>query len=175
MGRPPEYDRDTVLSAAGGLFGTLGYAGCSVEDLVQGLGIHRGSLYKAFGSKHGLFIEALRHHVGGPLARLADTLAAHNRGRPPEMRAANAPELDLLLVAAVEAGTDPAVQQQVNAALTSLGRAVLVDSEASETDARAAGLRVLTCRLAYRCLPKRELQHHLPLLSPSITRKDSNG
>lgn len=167
MGRAPEYDRDNVLSAAGALFGRFGYAGCSIEDLVQGLGIHRGSLYKAFGSKRGLFIEALRHHVSGPLSSVAGSLAAHTPDRPAEAIAADAPELDLLLVAALEARADRAVQEQLGAALTSLGRAVLVDAGASGADARTAGLLMLTCRLASRCVPEQELPHHLQRLSPS--------
>jgi len=165
VGRVPEYDRASVLSAAGALFGTLGYAGCSIDDLVQGLAVHRGSLYKAFGSKRGLFIEALRHHVSGPLSSVAEDLAAASPECIPEELAARAPELDLLLVAAVEAGTDPAVEEQMKAALASLGRAKLLGANASDTEARTAGLLLLSCRLASHCVPADELPHHLHRLS----------
>ena len=37
-----------------------GYEGTSVEELVGATGLHRGSLYQAFGSKRGLFLACLR-------------------------------------------------------------------------------------------------------------------
>ncbi|WP_408649259.1 helix-turn-helix domain-containing protein [Streptomyces herbicida] len=33
------------------MFAERGYEGTSVDDLVRALGVHRGSLYKVFGSK----------------------------------------------------------------------------------------------------------------------------
>lgn len=44
-----------------GLFGGHAYDGVSVDDLVSHLGVHRNSLYKALGSKRGLYLIALRH------------------------------------------------------------------------------------------------------------------
>ncbi|MCW2780457.1 MAG: DNA-binding:Bacterial regulatory protein TetR [Marmoricola sp.] len=40
-------------------FLTSGYEGTSIEELVSATGLHRGSLYKAFGSKRGLFVTCL--------------------------------------------------------------------------------------------------------------------
>ena len=90
MGRPRSFDEDDVLSRAGELFQRLGYEATSVDDLVTGLGLHRGSLYKAFGSKRGLFVLALRRLVAERLpAAISPDLA--RRG-----------DLDLVLVAALE-------------------------------------------------------------------------
>jgi TetR/AcrR family transcriptional repressor of nem operon len=59
MARPREFDREEVLDRAVELFWTHGYDRTSVQDLVDSMGIQRGSLYAAFGDKHQLFIEAL--------------------------------------------------------------------------------------------------------------------
>jgi TetR/AcrR family transcriptional repressor of nem operon len=41
------------------LFWEKGYEATSVQDLVEGMGINRFSLYDTFGSKHDLFLKAL--------------------------------------------------------------------------------------------------------------------
>lgn len=60
MGRPREFDIDSAVTAATTLFVADGYEGCSMDGLVQATGVHRGSLYAAFGSKRGIFLECLR-------------------------------------------------------------------------------------------------------------------
>ena len=62
MGRPRGFSEDEVLDAAAA-FVLGGYEGTSIDDLVKALNLHRGSLYQAFGSKHGLFLAALRHYI----------------------------------------------------------------------------------------------------------------
>lgn len=72
-GRPREFDETEVVRAARDLFWRRGYHATSVADLVDGLGVLRGSLYGAFGDKHGLFLRALAsyaeemHAVAAPL------------------------------------------------------------------------------------------------------------
>jgi TetR/AcrR family transcriptional repressor of nem operon len=44
------------------VFWRKGYAATTPQDLVEALGIGKGSLYNAFGSKHSLFEEALRRY-----------------------------------------------------------------------------------------------------------------
>ncbi|RHW50229.1 TetR/AcrR family transcriptional regulator [Bombilactobacillus bombi] len=60
MGRKISYNRQQVLSAMAQIFVKLGYEGTSLDDLVKASGLLRGSLYSAFGSKRGMFIEALK-------------------------------------------------------------------------------------------------------------------
>lgn len=48
-----------VIAIAANIFLRTGYEGTSIDDLVEATGVHRGSLYKAFGSKRGLFLLAL--------------------------------------------------------------------------------------------------------------------
>ena len=59
MARPKEFDQDKALDKAIGLFWHKGYAATSIQDLVDGMGIGRRSLYDTFNSKHDLFILAL--------------------------------------------------------------------------------------------------------------------
>ena len=94
MGRPRSFDAASVLAAAHDVFGAHGYAGTSVDDLVQALNLHRGSLYKAFGSKRGLFVAVLTDVVTVGLP------AALDRGD--DLITGEA--LDLVLVAAVDLG-----------------------------------------------------------------------
>ncbi len=46
------------------LFWSRGFAATSLRDLKEGLGVLPGSLYAAYGDKHGLFLRALGHYVG---------------------------------------------------------------------------------------------------------------
>ena len=75
MGRPRGFDEEEVVRAAVSLFARRSYDGTSVDDLVTHLGIHRGSLYKTFGSKRGLYLRALRWHIDHDVAALARAVA----------------------------------------------------------------------------------------------------
>ncbi|MDQ2758611.1 MAG: TetR/AcrR family transcriptional regulator [Actinomycetota bacterium] len=114
MGRPRGFREDEVLDAAADAFVRGGYEGTSIDDLVTALRLHRGSLYQAFGSKRGLFLAVLRRHI--------DT---HLVGTPDPARATHRPELDLLLIAAVERGhCDAEVAALVRRGLDVLERAI---------------------------------------------------
>jgi len=62
-GRPREFDPDEALDAAMEAFWAKGYEATSLMDLVSATGLHKGSLYKAFGDKHSLFIQALKRYL----------------------------------------------------------------------------------------------------------------
>lgn len=111
MGRSRSFDEQATLHAAAELFCREGYEGTSVDDLVTSLGIHRGSLYNAYGSKRGLFLASLRHHVQAYLGPASADVPPADRGQA----------LDLLLVAAVERGQrDDEVAEIVRSALSAL-------------------------------------------------------
>lgn len=59
MGRPKEYDREDVLDNAMQVFWSKGYECTSMQDLVDAMGINRGSIYAEFGDKRGLHLAAL--------------------------------------------------------------------------------------------------------------------
>src|SRR5689334_14544355 len=62
MARTKEFQIDEVLDKAVNLFWSKGYNGISAEELVQGLGLSRSSLYDTFGDKHSLFKQALKRY-----------------------------------------------------------------------------------------------------------------
>lgn len=62
MARTKEFDPDAAVASAIELFWDHGYANSSVQDVVDRLGLNRGSLYATFGSKHDLFIAALTRY-----------------------------------------------------------------------------------------------------------------
>jgi len=59
MPRAPEFDRSIVIDQAQRVFWARGYGQTSVCDLVKATGLKPGSLYAAFGSKKGVFLEVL--------------------------------------------------------------------------------------------------------------------
>lgn len=68
VGRTRTFDERAVILAAAALFRDNGYHGVGVDALLNASGLHRGSLYKAFGNKQGLFVavltDAIEHRVG---------------------------------------------------------------------------------------------------------------
>jgi len=69
MARPRNFVEEEVVDSAAAAFGRLGYTGCSVDDLVEATGLQRGSLYKVFGSKRGLFEKVLAKSLAGDWTR----------------------------------------------------------------------------------------------------------
>ncbi|WP_344046217.1 TetR/AcrR family transcriptional regulator [Streptomyces thermoalcalitolerans] len=128
MGRPRAFDTDQAVSAAATLFATYGYEGTSVDDLVTATGVHRGSLYKVFGSKRGLHLTALRRHLDHEIHPTTSAIAALTA---PEQALAAAiasyddgPAAGLLLLAAAER----APHDQEVAALVAEGITALEDA-----------------------------------------------
>jgi AcrR family transcriptional regulator len=115
MGRPRGFDEEAVTREAVALFARRAYDGLSVDDLVTGLGVHRNSLYKTFGSKRGLYLTALRWYLRHDLEPLL-------AGAPGvEALLAAGARLDLLLLAAAEqAPLDAEVGALITGALARL-------------------------------------------------------
>lgn len=63
MARPREFDMDEALERAMHAFWSHGYAATSLSDLMQAMDLQKGSIYKAFGDKHSLFIAALERYL----------------------------------------------------------------------------------------------------------------
>ncbi len=61
-GRPREFDEADILAKVMSLFWERGYEGTSLSDIITETGLQKGSLYKAFGSKHDMYIRALTHY-----------------------------------------------------------------------------------------------------------------
>ncbi|GAA2018388.1 helix-turn-helix transcriptional regulator [Nakamurella flavida] len=95
MGRTRSFDEAEVLGRAAKSFLATGFEGTSLDDLVRSTGLHRGSLYQAFGSKRGLFVAALRaRSVPAEPGDPGREEPGPGRGEPAV--------LDLLLVATLE-------------------------------------------------------------------------
>ncbi len=63
-----ETTRQKIIALAAPLFNRLGYAGCSMHDIMAATGLEKGGLYRHFGSKEELAEEAFRYS----LARLTE-------------------------------------------------------------------------------------------------------
>jgi TetR/AcrR family transcriptional repressor of nem operon len=78
-GRPREFDLDRAIEQAMQIFWTRGYQATSLPDLMDATRLSRGSLYAAFGDKHGLFLLALDRYIVQALKRLHDELASSDK------------------------------------------------------------------------------------------------
>ena len=74
MPRPKTFDVEDVLDRAVDLFWVNGFAATSMEDLVNHLGINRGSLYSTFGSKQELYERALERYLTSGRQRFAEKI-----------------------------------------------------------------------------------------------------
>ncbi len=98
-GRPPAFDRETVLAAARDTFWKHGYDGSSIADLTAAMGITPQSLYAAFGSKAELYRETLdqyrrmpRPEPGNPFQDKVNTVTAFERFLTNSAKIFTAPE-----------------------------------------------------------------------------------
>ncbi|WP_183735952.1 TetR/AcrR family transcriptional regulator [Rhizobium sp. BK275] len=96
-GGPRTFDRDEAIDIAMRLFWRHGYEGVSLNDLTAAIGIAPPSLYSAFGSKAGLYREALERYFGlrGPVWDIKPTTTLHET-------------IETLLHKAIDAVIDPA-------------------------------------------------------------------
>lgn len=78
MARPREFDYDEALDAAMQLFWLKGYEATSMADLTAAMGLKKGSLYKAYGNKHELFVLAIKRYLG----RILGDIQAMVEGAP---------------------------------------------------------------------------------------------
>jgi len=63
MARKREFDEDEVLEAAMRTFWQYGYESTSMQNLMDATGLAKGSIYKAFGDKHNLYMQALERYL----------------------------------------------------------------------------------------------------------------
>ncbi len=62
MSRSQEFNTQEVVGKATQVFWSKGYKGASLRDLLDAMGIGKGSFYAAFGSKRELFLDALKRY-----------------------------------------------------------------------------------------------------------------
>ena len=78
-GRPRAYDPGEALARAAATFWKAGYAGTSLDDLVEATGMNRPSLYAAFGDKREIYLKTLDYYMEESRALARAALA----GDPP--------------------------------------------------------------------------------------------
>ena len=73
-GRPRSFDEAEVLERATQVYWSKGYDGVTIDDLVEGMGVGRPSLYAIFGDKRALFLRVLKAYAEKKGARAAEAL-----------------------------------------------------------------------------------------------------
>jgi len=62
-GRPRSFDESDALKKATQVFWSKGYDGVTIDDLVEGMGVGRPSLYAVFGDKRAIFLRVLKAYA----------------------------------------------------------------------------------------------------------------
>lgn len=78
VGRPRGFEEDRVLDAVMNTFWNQGYEGTSLKDLCSATGLHKGSLYQAFGDKHQLFLKSLKYYMEQSFKEVAASAYLHD-------------------------------------------------------------------------------------------------
>lgn len=122
-----QFNVDEALAAAQQTFWEQGYEATSMQQLLDRMGINRGSFYDTFNSKHDLLIKSLAHyaeHRAEHLAELAEgktarqTIAAMLDCALKECRSRTAHQGCFVVNCALElAPSDPEVAKLTSAAL----------------------------------------------------------
>ena len=151
MPRPRSFDEADVVARARAAFAETGFAGTSLDTLLEATGLARQSLYNAFGGKKELFmraflsgtaeaveaVESIRHGSDSPIARIRTQLVKmavlHGGGQAPP---------SLFMKAAVElSGHDAEVASTAAAAFESMrthyAACIVEAQEAGEVDRSA--------------------------------------
>jgi TetR/AcrR family transcriptional repressor of nem operon len=63
MARNKAFAPEEKLEKAKDLFWEKGYSATSMQDLVDTMGLNRGSIYDTYGDKHSLFLQCLRSYT----------------------------------------------------------------------------------------------------------------
>ena len=80
MARTKEFEPIAALDAAMELFWRKGYEAASMRELLDAMGIGRGSFYDTFGDKHTLFLSALDRFQKGRTSWVEEALRGEGLG-----------------------------------------------------------------------------------------------
>jgi AcrR family transcriptional regulator len=135
-GRPRKFDTDTVLDLVRDTFWRYGYAGTSMDQLAAATGLHKPSLYGAFGDKKQLFLAALDNYLAEvrvefaeafALPRLEDSLAAIRESAIDKFTHGDCGGMGCFMMntAMPEAGHDPEISLLVRNTMEALEQALV--------------------------------------------------
>lgn len=128
-GRPRSFDRSEVLLKMQRVFWAHGYEATALSQLTEATGLHKPSLYAAYGDKKAIYLEAFDAYlaasgrmVGEALShpRLADALERFFRADVDLFLAEQGQGCFLLSSAVPAAGLDPDIAKRVTTALRGL-------------------------------------------------------
>jgi TetR/AcrR family transcriptional regulator, transcriptional repressor for nem operon len=74
VGRPREFELNDAVRKAMGVFWDRGYHDASLPDLLEGMELSRGSFYKAFVDKRGVYLRALDIYIDDAIRKLGEIL-----------------------------------------------------------------------------------------------------
>jgi TetR/AcrR family transcriptional regulator, transcriptional repressor for nem operon len=74
VGRPREFEIDDAVRKAMGVFWDKGYHDASLPDLLEGMELSRGSFYKAFVDKRGVYLRALDVYIDDAIREVGEIL-----------------------------------------------------------------------------------------------------
>jgi len=132
-GRPRSFDPDRVMADVRNVFWRHGYSGTSMDQLAAATGLHKPSLYGAFGDKKRLYLEALGRYLAEIRTQLAAALAQPRlldalgdlAERAIDIFTANGPNgCFMMSTAMTEAAGDAEISAVVRGAMDSLDRAL---------------------------------------------------
>lgn len=140
MARPREFDEEAALEAIKNVFWEKGYDATSYADLIDATGLHKQSLYGAFGDKQALYMRALAAYDDHEVSSGVAMLEGRSDSSPPKGKkriaallnaAIDAPGKNdvrrgcLLCNAAVDrAPFDPEVEKVVAAGITRIQKGI---------------------------------------------------
>jgi len=135
-GRPRSFNTDEVLARARDTFWRYGFAGTSMDQLSAATGLHKPSLYGAFGDKKALYLAALDNYLADVRAEFAEAFAVP--GLFESLYAVTERSIDkflrgksdgsgcfMMATAMPEASEDPDISKVVRASMESLEHAFL--------------------------------------------------
>ena len=158
-GRPRKFDTDEVLDRVRDTFWRYGYAGTSMDQLSTATGLHKPSLYGAFGDKKKLYLAALDNYLADVRAEFAEAFAIPDLFE--SLQAMTEWSIDkfmgkdeagagcfMMHTAMPEATEDPEISRAVRESMDSLDRALVRRFEkaiqagqiAPDSDARALAM-----------------------------------
>lgn len=74
IGRPREFELDDAVRKAMSVFWDRGYHDASLPDLLEGMELSRGSFYKAFVDKRGIYLRALDLYIDEAIRKVGEIL-----------------------------------------------------------------------------------------------------
>ena len=132
-GRPRSFDTDEVLEKARDVFWQRGFSGTSMDELSAATGLHKPSLYGAFGDKKKLFLAAIDNYLAEVRVSFAEALAIPNLFESLEAVIARAVDrftqpgagagCFMFSTALPEAGGDPEILAAVRGSIEGIERA----------------------------------------------------